>query len=262
MLLRAITAVLGLSLLYAVWYFFKANGIVILCSLVSFICALEFSVMVEKDSRWIRSLFVALTYAFFLAFTFLSQSFLIFLICFIVMATYFVLFSTDTNEKKGLKLNSWIMGMIYCGALTGTVTQGVLKFDLPYFLALIILSFGTDTFAYLGGRFFGKRKLAPSISPNKTLEGSLTGLIFGSGLGFLYLSQLSHKSPTYLLIICCVLISIFSQVGDLFESLLKRNSGVKDSGKMMPGHGGVLDRIDGLLFAGPALYMWMLFFLQ
>ena len=262
MLVRAITAISGLLLLYGVWYFFNIQGLVVLCSIVALICSLEFSVMVEKESRIIRTLFVALTYSFFLAFTFLSQSFLSFLICFMVIATYFVLFSKDPIEKRGLKMNAWVMGVIYCGALTGSVTQGIVKFNIPYFVALIILSFGTDTFAYLGGRLFGKRKLAPSISPNKTIEGSLVGLLFGSGLGFLYLSQMSHNSPTYLLIICCVLISIFSQVGDLFESLLKRISGVKDSGKMIPGHGGVLDRIDGLLFAGPALYMWMLFFLQ
>ena len=262
MFIRAITALCGLLIIGTIWHFFETQGMVALFSLITLISTIEFSSMVEKESRIIRSLFVALSYAFFLSFTFLSQSFLIFLICFILMTSYFILFSQHDNQTKSEKLNSWIMGFIYCGALTGTATHGLMSYGISFVFAIFLLSFGTDTFAYLGGRLLGRRKLAPQISPNKTIEGSLSGLIFGTAAGTYYLSSIDNSSPFILILLCCLLSSIFTQVGDLFESLIKRNSGVKDSGKMMPGHGGVLDRIDGLLFAGPTLYMWMMFYLN
>lgn len=261
MLIRAISAIIGLSFIAAVIHFSGIHGLVALFALVAFISTIEFSIMVEKENKIIRSLFITLAYAFYLSFTFLSQSFLVFLGCFIVLASYFILFSKYDNETKGVRLNSWIMGFIYCGALTGTATHGLIEFGFPYFYGLFILSFATDTFAYFGGRLFGKHLLAPDISPKKTIEGAALGLIFGAGGGFLYLSQIPHTSSNFYLIICCLLSSLFSMVGDLFESLIKRNSGVKDSGKMMPGHGGLLDRIDGLLFVAPALYLWMQFFI-
>jgi phosphatidate cytidylyltransferase len=99
--------------------------------------------------------------------------------------------------------------------------------------------------------------LAPKISPKKTVEGAGVGLIVGSLIGYWYLSGLNHSSPSWVIALTCLSASLFSQVGDLFESTIKRYSGVKDSGKLLPGHGGVLDRIDGLLFAAPVVYIWM-----
>lgn len=155
------------------------------------------------------------------------------------------------------KLTSWTVGLLYAGAFTGITTVGVLKFGGSFFLALLILSFGTDTFAYLGGRAIGKRPLAPKISPKKTWEGACIGLIGASLIGYWYLSSVTNSSPAWVIGVMCCAASLFSQVGDLFESMIKRYSGVKDSGKILPGHGGVLDRIDGVLFAAPVVYLWM-----
>ena len=213
--------------------------------------------MVEKKSRIIQALFVCITFAFFLFFTFISQNFLIFLCSFVFLVTYFILFTKYSIPVRINKLTSWTMGALYCGGFTGVVTHGVTSYGGKYFLALLILSFVTDTFAYLGGRLFGSRPLAPKISPKKTVEGALAGLVGGSACGFAYLQSLEHHSSLVNLVIVCVAASLFSQVGDLFESTIKRYSGVKDSGRIMPGHGGVLDRIDGLLFAGPIVYIWM-----
>lgn len=252
-----ITALFGVSVLYGTWHFFGDNGLVALCSVVAFIASLEYSMMVEPNSRIVRSLFVCVSYAFFLTFAFLSQSIFVFLSFFIFLASYFVLFTNYSIEQRMTKMASWTVGVMYCGLFTGVVVLATRQFGGPYFLALVLLSFITDTFAYFGGRFMGKRPLAPLISPKKTLEGSFWGLIGGSLGGFLYLNSLEHTSSIATLIITCLAASLFSQVGDLFESMVKRYSGVKDSGKIMPGHGGVLDRIDGLLFTAPFVYLWM-----
>lgn len=257
MLVRAISAIVGVAALVAVWYFFATPGLVAISSIVTFIGCIEFSMMVEKKNLVVRALFVCITFAFFLVFTFYSQSFIAFMSLFITLVAYFILCVNESVSTRVSKLTSWTVGALYCGGFTGVVVHGVLVYGGNYFTGLLILSFITDTFAYLGGRLFGKTPLAPQISPKKTIEGSIAGLVGGSLFGIWFLSSLDHKSPLWVIIIVCISSSLFSQVGDLFESTLKRYSGVKDSGKILPGHGGVLDRIDGLLFAGPVVYLWM-----
>lgn len=118
----------------------------------------------------------------------------------------------------------------------------------------------SDSGALFAGKAFGRHKLAPNISPGKTWEGAvgglLTALLAGAALGFWLHLPLVHALPLALL---C---SVFGLVGDLCESALKRDLGVKDFGSVMPGHGGVLDRMDSLLFAAPLAYYYVLFFLM
>ena len=123
------------------------------------------------------------------------------------------------------------------------------------FLLLIIVMTG-DTAAYYTGRTFGKRKLYPMVSPNKTIEGSLGGLV-GSLAGVFiaratFFPQLSVADAIAL----PLLLGVLGQLGDLFESMLKRSFGVKDSGTIVPGHGGILDRLDSILFAAPAASLY------
>ncbi|RKQ37514.1 phosphatidate cytidylyltransferase [Oceanobacillus halophilus] len=126
-----------------------------------------------------------------------------------------------------------------------------------FFAFLIVWS--TDTGAYLFGRAFGKRKLWPTISPNKTIEGAIGGIILACVVTFIF--HLINPFPHHLLIVVVVTIvaSIFGQIGDLVESALKRNYGVKDSGKILPGHGGILDRFDSVLFVLPLLHIIQFF---
>lgn len=121
---------------------------------------------------------------------------------------------------------------------------------LVYFLVLTV--WATDTGAYFGGRTLGGPRMAPDISPRKTWAGSLCGLISGCamGLGFAYFFGGKAILPALFL---AAIISLASQAGDLFESWLKRRAGIKDSGGLIPGHGGMLDRIDGLV-AAAAIY--------
>ncbi len=121
-----------------------------------------------------------------------------------------------------------------------------------WLLAALAVVWAADTGAYFTGRRFGKRKLAPRISPNKTVEGMLGGLACAlvAGLGFAWFAGMTpDQVPAVALVV--LVAALFSVVGDLFESLLKRHVGAKDSGQLIPGHGGVLDRIDGVIAALP-----------
>lgn len=121
-------------------------------------------------------------------------------------------------------------------------------FGLKYFLFLALATYGCDTGAYFAGVFFGKHKLNPRLSPKKTVEGSIGGVVLGtilaSSFGFLF----SLFINTNHMIICAITLTCTSQIGDLFFSAIKRNFDVKDFSNLLPGHGGVLDRLDSLIF--------------
>ena len=125
------------------------------------------------------------------------------------------------------------------------------KHLLAFFFLVIM---GSDAAAYYGGRAFGKHKLAPGISPGKTWEGAVAGM-----LGSLLLAAAAHywffpELPTKLTLGLAALMNVIGVVGDLTESALKRSAGAKDTAKILPGHGGVLDRMDSLLFNAPVIY--------
>ena len=122
-------------------------------------------------------------------------------------------------------------------------------------LAVIVVS---DSAQYYTGRAFGRRPLSPTISPKKTVEGAIGGVVFGT-LAMMVVGSYVFQTPIWLLGILGAAISLLGIVGDLFESLLKRSAGVKDSSNLIPGHGGVLDRIDSWLFAAPVYYVFVRF---
>jgi phosphatidate cytidylyltransferase len=124
-------------------------------------------------------------------------------------------------------------------------------------LSFFIILWTSDTMAYLSGRTFGKHHLFERISPKKTWEGSIGGAIFGVAAAWI-ISLFLPEFPLIPLIIISIIIIVFGTLGDLAESMLKRSAGVKDSGTIMPGHGGVLDRFDGVLLAAPAVLFYLL----
>lgn len=123
---------------------------------------------------------------------------------------------------------------------------------------LLVVVFSSDTGAFYFGRFMGRHKLHATVSPAKTWEGAIGGLLLSGVTAFGFL-HLFHLRPLDLKMLLLVLsLALAAQIGDLVESMMKRSHGVKDSGKILPGHGGLLDRIDGLLFSIPLLYMFLL----
>lgn len=134
-------------------------------------------------------------------------------------------------------------------------------------LFLFIVVWATDIGAYFGGMLLGRHKLCPVISPNKTVEGALCGLILGGiaacGLNRLGGAlQMAPHIPPWGMLGAGLIVSTSAQVGDLAESAMKRQAGVKDSGKFLPGHGGVLDRFDSLFFAAPMTYLLVSLFFR
>jgi phosphatidate cytidylyltransferase len=127
-----------------------------------------------------------------------------------------------------------------------------------WLLFVLVIVWANDTFAYYTGKLIGTNKLSPVISPNKTYEGAIGGLVGGVIVAFIYNYYFSMGMGFFAVIFVAVVLGIIGISGDLVESLIKRASGVKDSGTLIPGHGGVMDRIDSLIFTVPALYYYLL----
>ena len=124
---------------------------------------------------------------------------------------------------------------------------------LTTFFAIVML---TDTGAYYTGRSIGRHKLAPRVSPGKTIEGAIGGFVMAVVVGFLCKLVFFHEIPAAHALALGAVLGVIGQVGDLAESMLKRGSSVKDSGNLLPGHGGMLDRVDSILFCAPVLYYY------
>lgn len=132
--------------------------------------------------------------------------------------------------------------------------SGSYQFEIP--LGFLLLLWTNDTGAYLSGRSLGKHKLFERISPNKTWEGFVGGVLLAVIVGFILAQYFEVLNRTQW-VVSAVIIGAFGTLGDLVESMLKRSLGVKDSGTILPGHGGFLDRFDGLLFAAPLVYLFL-----
>ncbi|MCD4837351.1 MULTISPECIES: phosphatidate cytidylyltransferase [Neobacillus] len=129
---------------------------------------------------------------------------------------------------------------------------------LVYILYSLFLIWATDSGAYFVGKAMGKKKLWPEISPNKTVEGSIGGIVCAVLVAIIFSLLTDINATTISLIGITIVLSIFGQIGDLVQSAYKRHFGVKDSGNILPGHGGILDRFDSLLFVLPLLHFFHL----
>ena len=127
--------------------------------------------------------------------------------------------------------------------------------SLELFLFLIVTVILTDSAAYFAGRFFGKHKLAPKISPKKTIEGAIGGWLIGGGFAFIFGFVQDLFAHTWILAVLAIGVPILSQIGDLVASAFKRHYNIKDYGKIFPGHGGVMDRVDSQLLAAFLIYV-------
>lgn len=148
-----------------------------------------------------------------------------------------------------------VLGLLYAGLSAHALAflRGADAAGLTVILFLFAIVWATDIMAYFVGRSVGGPKLAPAISPGKTQSGAVGGALGGVLAGAL-VALATGSSAVYLLVPLALFLSVLSQAGDLFESWVKRRCGVKDSGRLIPGHGGVMDRVDGLVVAAVFLY--------
>lgn len=181
----------------------------------------------------------------------------VFAICVIHMA------HADILEHVPQRIGLTCFGVVYVSC---TLPYFAWLYDLPHGKALVAMAiamaaFG-DTFAMFGGKFFGRHKMTPILSPNKTWEGLVAG--FGGSLFGVFLIRYLFwpEMPVHPAVILALLIGIVGPIGDLIESMIKRASHVKDAGSLLPGHGGVLDRADALIFTAPVVYYFANWFLQ
>ena len=151
----------------------------------------------------------------------------------------------------GLLYIPWLLGYFLLLRYTPNATDGLIYFALP-----LLATFATDIGGFFAGFYFGRRKLAPEVSPAKTVEGAIGGLA-ASFLLVLIVTRTVGIWSLWDAFLYSALVASASQLGDLSESLLKRSLGTKDSGTSMPGHGGLLDRLDSLLFAVPITYLFL-----
>jgi len=193
----------------------------------------------------------------------------ILLIILSTLAAMCLILSANDPAKGFARAAALVLGVVY---IFGSWKTGILLHDgFPQPAALGVsagshwLMFGLmvnwigDTGAFWVGRKFGRRKLAPSISPGKSWEGAAASVVAGVAFGMIYLPLTIKGTSLFVAGLLALATNVAGQVGDLAESAIKRGAGVKDSGKLLPGHGGILDRVDSTMFALPVLYSLLTF---
>ena len=174
---------------------------------------------------------------------------------------YIFIFLLTLFQKNNAKLNSLyvLLGPIYlCLPFIFLYNVRINDYGLEIILWFLFIVWSTDTFSFLFGKYLGGRKLLITLSPNKTWSGLICGILLGT-----IISVICFYIKSYSLVdgfIYGFLLSIFTQLGDLFESWIKRKHAIKDSGSLIPGHGGFLDRLDGLLFSSILLYIGYVYY--
>lgn len=259
---RVLTALVLLPLLLgAIWYL-PPSGLYAVFCVAGLLAAWEWAgLMGSSPSPKLRAAFVASCALAMAAVWFLRDYALWFCVAAALWWLYAIVLvrgypGNFERAKPGLPA-MWLIGLLLLVPtmlglwMLRDMADGALRVFFLFFLI-----FAADTGAYLAGRNFGRRKLAPAVSPGKTVEGAIGGLLLCAAWAACagpLVFPLETPMQVLQLVLLCLVVAGFSVVGDLIESLFKRSAGVKDSGNILPGHGGMLDRVDSVLAGAPLL---------
>lgn len=261
---RLIAAVIFVPLIFIVLFFLPAY---VLAGVVSIICAISAYELLQAilGNQNIRTrIYAAISAAIIPVGSYFEITLIVFPVVFLVLMSlmFFEAISTFGTDNKITFFQ--VLTTLFAGALMPLMMSSLINLKLlpgGHLLVLLpfIVAFVTDGGAYFTGVAMGKRKAFPLVSPKKTIEGCIGGLVAGTLgvalLGLIVVLSTSISVLFWALIIYGILGSVFSQLGDLTFSLIKREFEIKDYGKLIPGHGGMLDRFDSMIFVAPAIYL-------
>jgi phosphatidate cytidylyltransferase len=264
LLQRVLTAAVAVPLLIWLVYWAPPLAFTGLVVLAACLCAREFYSIVATGVRRLAWLGPALSGGIVAALTFFPEdprAWAAIAASLPVAALLVFLVKPGDLSKVPPLVGAMALGTLYTGVLPALVAllHRVPEHGPDLIVLLLTISFLGDTGAYAAGRLFGRHKLYPAVSPKKTVEGSLGGLVASAGAALLASLWYLPELPVIPGLALGIGLGALGQAGDLCESLLKRACGVKDSGRLLPGHGGLLDRIDATLFAACGLYLILLF---
>lgn len=230
------------------------GGVILMCiALHEFYCAFEnLDIHPVKELGYIYSVILL----FGNIYQWRSETFSLLLFVVFMVGMIYIL----TQKRNVLEISITFSGIMYICFCFNYIINTIDYIDAGniYVWLIFIIAFITDTGAYFVGKNFGKKKLIPNISPNKTVEGSLGGIV--CCVLFSLIFALIFKLDIGKVLVLSVFGSVFGQIGDLLASSIKRYVGIKDFGKLIPGHGGVLDRFDSVLLVAPYVYLVLLYF--
>ncbi len=260
---RVVTALWGILLVIAaVWFDEPLPWFTVLVAIVGVAAAIEFYRMVNASRMPPLTYFGLVWVLLFIISPHFDYGFLIPLLLTSAVVLSLIWLVLRRQREAAFIGWAWTMaGILYIGwLLSYLVALRGLDDGRNWLLLALFATFGSDTAAFFVGRALGRHHLAPQISPGKTWEGFIGGVLGATTISLLFTLIPAFRLPIGYggAILLGILISIMGQIGDLVESLLKRNTGVKDSGRLMPGHGGVLDRIDSVVFAGIVVYYYVI----
>ncbi len=245
---RIITALIGIPLFLGVLYL---DGVYLqfLIILAVIIGLYEFGCFFGHDVYW-DYLYLAGLSLLMITYSGLSSSILF--IWFYLQFLYYLIRVTISNRKPFSQ--AWhIVAVLYVAGFFSFLGLVRAEYGFRWVFFALLVTWITDSGAYFSGFCFGNHKLAPAISPNKTVEGALGGLCAATISGLIFALVVGYD--WMLLVLLSAMLSGVGQFGDLVQSTMKRERAVKDSGNLLPGHGGILDRFDSLLFVLPILYL-------
>ncbi len=261
LLRRVISGFAALGILLGTLFWGGTIGLACLGSFVVAIAAIEYALLFERVSLWFSSFLVFFSFVYLTQVIHPEYAVAVLSISFILTSSLGICLFHHLDPQQMLAKLQWpLMGLLYVGLFPALAIQILYETGWPLLIFLLVTVFFGDIFAFFFGLYWGGKKLFPQISPKKTISGSFGGLVGSLVCGGTYLYVFSELRDPFLIFFLCVAIGAFAQLGDFFESLLKRISGKKDSGAIMPGHGGLLDRLDGVYFGAPVLYFFCSFF--